>query len=409
MPDLEVAEALDTTAGVETEVQDTSTESTELETAQETTDDAQITEQETDVQPELETQANEKGVPAKYKDIFAKDKDLRFAYMGYQALRREFPGGVKEAREFRDIANEIGGREGIEAMQADRNAITEMDKKLDAGDPSFVEGIAEEFPDGFGKLVPHILETLSKRDSATYSHLMGRVILNTLDNSPIHDIYEALKTDKPEAAQKLAQWYNGIKDLASKVPERKIDPEREKLNKERTEFQEQKVNEFKTSVTGEIKTANATALDTELRKIFKANGKDYGEFKKKNPDVATEMLNKAYQNLIGELNKDSSFVKQHNDLLERQQRQKLVDLMKSKSALKVPDAVKKAYRLFNLGADKKTVVNANPNGNVGTLKVSKMPSPEQIDWDRASQDEMLTMIAKNTAFIKGRKEKISWN
>lgn len=408
MPDLEVAESLDTAASVEPEVQDdVLNEQPEVEQQE-----APEIEEDSDNQedkPELEAQADDKGVPAKYKDLFAKDKDLRFAYMGYKALRKEFPGGVKEARGYRDIANEIGGREGIEAMQADRQAISDFDTKLANGDPTFIKGIAEEFPEGFSKLAPHILETLYERDPATYSHLMGRVIFNSLGNSPIGDVYEALKADKPEVAQKLAQWYNGIKDLASKVPEKKIDPEREKLNKEKTEFQEQKATEFRNSVVNEIKNFNAKDLDSELAKIFKVNGKDYADFKKKNADVATEMLNKAYHNMVAEVSKDQAFVKQHNDLLEKQQREKLVSAMRSKSQKAIPDAVKKAYRLFNFTTAKKTVATNNNQVPAGTIRIAKQPTADQIDWNRTSENEMESMLLNNTAFIKGQKQKVVWN
>lgn len=408
MPDLEVAESLDTAASVETELQDdVLTEQPEVDTQEEpeVQEDAEQPEQ-----PEqVETQGNEKGVPAKYKDLFAKDKDLRFAYMGYKALRKEFPGGVKEARGYRELATEVGGREGIEAMQADRQAIADFDTKLSTGDPSFINGIAEEFPEGFVKLAPHILETLFERDQATYSHLMGRVIFNSLENSPIGDVYDALKAEKPEIAAKLAQWYNGIKHLASKVPEKKIDPEREKLNKERSEFQEQKATEFKNSVVNEIKNFNAKDLDVELSKIFKANGKDYTDFKKKNPDVATEMLNKAYQNMVAEVSKDQSFVKQHNDLLEKQQKDKLIAAMRSKSQKAIPDAVKKAYRLFNFNTVKKTVATNNNTAPAGTIRVAKQPTANEVDWSRTSESEMESMLLSNQAYIKGQKQKVVWD
>lgn len=406
MPDLEVAETLDAAASIETpEAETPEVETSTVETPE--VQEEQIVDPE---QKELTPESDDKpeaGIPAKYKELFAKDKDLRFAYMGYKALRTEFPGGVKEAREYKNIVNEAGGQEGIAELRADREAISAMDAQLESGDPKFIESIASEFGDGFVKLMPHALEAFFKKDPDAYSHVIGRVVFNTLEDSPLGEIYAAIKTEKPEIAAKLASWYNGIKDLASKQPEKRVDPERQKFEEEKTQFQQQKAEEFKTSVVNEIRTSNAKALDAELGKIFKANSRDYADFKKKNPEGCATMLQKAYEYVIADVNKDTVFVQSHNAMLKNQQREKLVSAMVAKSNKAIPDAVKKAFRLFNFGTAKPTtpIVSA---GTVSTARLAKMPDSKDIDWNRVPESQMLDLIGKNKAYVKGRKELVTW-
>lgn len=415
------AEVMDSTAGVEEQVDSVATENVETTEEQiegeqpeliddaKPEDDAEVKAAKEDA--ELVKQLQEKGVPSKYKDILKKEPFLRDSVMGYKAFRAEFPQGLKEAREYRDLVSEIGGKEGIEALRADVKAGEDLDALVMAGDPQAIEAILKTSPEGFVKLMPSALEKFQAADPDAYNHVLGRVVFNTIKDSAVLDAYHALvKAGDNDSAKKLADFYNHLEALASKQPEKKVDAERQKFEAEKKSFEENKKEEFSRGVSGEMRTFNAKTLEGELAKQFKAAGKDYEAFKKKAPDSVIEMLNSCNNALLKEMEKDATFVKQHNSLLEARDRAKVLAMTQKKVSSVAAEAVKRVYRLFNapgtapapkkpgaVGVDNKPVA-------AGTIRLSKAPEPQKIDRQRTTDD----MIFDNTAYLLGRKEKFVW-
>lgn len=416
---LEVAEVTDSAAGVEENLESVdagnieSTETTEnIEGEQpEGVDDIEKPEENKDAEDaELVKQLQEKGIPSKYKDLLKKDSFLRNTVMGYKAFRSEFPGGIKEARESRDLIAEIGGKEGIATLQNDAQIISKLDKLIVDGNPEAIDAMIQSSREGFVKLMPSALEKFRESDAEQYNHVMGRVVFNTLQNSPVVEAYRALvKAGDTESAKKLAEFYNGIEALAAKQPEKKIDPERQKLEAEKKTFEESRQQEFTKGVSSEMRTFNAKGLEADLAKQFKLAGKDYEAFKKKVPETVITMLEKANAELLKEMEKDATFVKQHNSLIASRNREKVLEMTQKKSSALIPEVVKKVYRLFNApgapvaGKKPATTTDGKP-APAGTIRLKQAPDPAKVDRQRTTDD----MIFDNTAYLVGRKEKFIW-
>jgi hypothetical protein len=355
-------------------------------------------------------------VPPKFKELF-KDpqfKELKDVWFTAQALKKE--GGLPKLREFRQKYEQLGGDEGVAAIEAERSEWAGLDEAFSAGDPKFVESIASSDPQAFCKMMPSALEQFQKADQEQYNHILGRVVFNTIAGWPIADIYNALKETKPELAEALADRYNGIKELAEKVPEKKIDPEREKLSQERTQFEQEKTRQYQGGVASDISKFIEGERNAKFDQFLKPYGKDVATLKSKDSDVWDEMVKSLDTELGKALKLDGTWSKTYNSILETRDHEKAVKHAKAKIESLLPDLMKKVSgRFFRFATPAKQAVNGqkpNVNGQpvkplaAGVVKVTIRPNVTEIDHAR-NRAAGIDVLDKNS-YLKGKKELVSW-
>jgi hypothetical protein len=242
--------------------------------------------------------ADGRKVPAKYKELFEKDKNLRADYFNQRALAKVFPGGVKEAIGLAKQIEEFGGVDGIEKLQGDLEIYNADAEAFNSGDPKWIENSFKEDPDLSLKHFTNALGYVSEHHPEHYDHLMAKVIVNDLQNLPVEKIYSLLASikDNPEAkalAQQLAKYYNSRHEFAKKVPEKQGDPlaaEKTKLSEEKATIRNKTINvEAAPYLTRSIESsvaAAAKAAQFDLAKLQKTQPNRYGRFLK---DVRKEM------------------------------------------------------------------------------------------------------------------------
>jgi hypothetical protein len=276
--------------------------------------------------------ADGRKVPAKYKELFEKDKNLRADYFNQRALAKVFPGGVKEAIGLAKQIEEFGGVDGIEKLQGDLEIYNADAEAFNSGDPKWIEGSFKENADLSLKHFTNALGYVSEHHPEHYDHLMAKVIVNDLQNLPVEKIYSMLKgiKDSPEAAalaQQLAKYYNSRHEFAKKVPEKQIDPQQRKLDEDRTKLTEEKQQvRNKTinveaapyltrSIEGSVAAA-AKAAQFDLAKLQKSQPNRYGRFLK---DVRKEVQ----QEILG----DEKWLDRYNDALLAGDTQKCIRML----------------------------------------------------------------------------------
>lgn len=374
-----------------------------------------------ETQPTTETQPNEtidpdlegdgRTVPAAIRQHLAQlktqnpglAKQLKGILFADQALKREFPGGVKEALEVKQTLAKYGGPEALQEIQSEREAWSKLDESFINADPSFVDTIAENNPDSFAKLAPSVISKFAEIDPETYQHVMGKVVFNTLSNAPLNDIYQALAGNEQTKALagKLAEWYNGIHDLASKAPEKKIDPEREKLQKEREAFEEEKGKAFQAEAAREIVGTRDSIITRELNKLL--NGK-------KVPDEKMQAVKLEVIRRMGALlRSQDGFQAAHDRFLSARDKAGLLGFIKPRLDQVIPKAADQAYKLFFAGESKPVVKPATQPStqkaavDPGFTRVSVAPNPADVDHKQTPFE----MKWKKQAVLKdGRK--VTW-
>lgn len=405
-------EAVVDTPAVDTAAVDTPTADTPAEVA---------ADQPTVDTPQEDAEGDGRVIPQNLRTLLgelnAKDpklgKQLKGLFFQDRVLKQNFPGGVPEAIKAREAIDSLGGEEGIQAINSEREEWAALDTQFEQGDPKFIENIAAESPEGFAKLVPVALDKLGQTNPEQYQHLAGRIIHNALANAEFVNAVRALKSAAADPAKVAAicddmeKWAGEIRDLATRVPERKIDPERQKLDAEKKTFEEQKFQTFQASVMVDATTHIEAGIERELTAQLKTKGVDVAKLKKTDPE-SYSLLVKNVDGEIGKaLNANKVFVSQRNAMLQGMDKEKLLKFIKPNIDKVLPDAAKRVARAFYATTPTQKPQVAQPTSSSQTVapgKLNKAPLPEQIDRSRTTND----MIYDNKAFIKGRKDMVTW-
>lgn len=354
-------------------------------------------------------------IPQQWRELFKKDSKLRGVYFSDRAFRQAAPGGPNQVKEIFQKWEQFGGDEGLQQIESERSYWNELDQNFVKGDPAFIESIAKADPEAFAKSVPAALDKLYALDKPAYDHLGARIILNSLDKaSPIGEIYQLLAgNDATKAiAQKLAEWYGTIEKLATNQPVKTVDPEREKLNQERQQFETQKQQEFGQSLEKEHATHNLRRLDTVLAKAFAKSGTTLEAMKKQDYEGYWRLIencNGAVAKLVGA---DTRFQGQYNSIVTSGDRQRAMKF--GQARLNQPDVVEAInktyntfYKFFNRSQAKPGQVRTNGNGQAtGTVQLASVPNPKDLDWPRMNAHGVKPIDGK--AYLKGRKELVTF-
>ena len=145
---------------------------------------------------------------------------------------------VREAREVKAMLDAVGGREGVQQMQATLSEIEQIDQALSAGDPSVVDRMWEEAPDGMPKLMPAMLEKFAASKPEEYAKFIAPRSIGFLDQQGFPQAFDAMvklyeSGDTARAQQlrdELIQWVSGNRRSAQQ--QQKVDPEVERLRAE---------------------------------------------------------------------------------------------------------------------------------------------------------------------------------
>lgn len=228
MPDEMVLDAPAEETAVDTSVE---TESTEGSEATETPTDEQQTTQDQLAPRGAVIDGNKLSEEAKatLEKIKAENPRLagqiRTALFEADAMKRVFAGGIKEAREIAQFAQEVGGRDGFQAVKGELDEWHAFDQKFIAGDATVVADMVKNMPGSFLKLAPTVFEQYSQMHPDGFSQYVSSIFVSDLVNAGIPLQLERLQDfigDNPKAQavwQKLADYVNRVDGMARKKVE----------------------------------------------------------------------------------------------------------------------------------------------------------------------------------------------
>lgn len=226
-------------------------------------------------------------------------KSIHEAYEHQRAFQEVFPS-VQEARDAKDFFESVGGIEGLESKNAIIQNVEESDQLLYAGDPKLIDNIVEDLK-AQGKqgalvsLTPAFLDAVKSADLQGFHEALSPYFLGLIEQvnltGAVAGLVKALSTvdaAKPETVTAALETVKGIsgemdswiKGLQSGVQQKKTTPvetpeqkkfkaDQEAFNKQRTEFETSKSNEFTTAVNKEAERINHGRLITELTSYAK--------------------------------------------------------------------------------------------------------------------------------------------
>lgn len=377
---------------------DSSADSSESASQQSTADDQGASTQGDETSDAVSTGVQDSG--AKWKTVFdaAKtagiEKEVRALFFGSQKLKQAFPGGVNEAVALKAALEQHGGVEAIESMKGDLENYQANDQLRDTAPDKWVAEGFEAFPEVAFKAFAHSLDIVAAKMPEQYDHLMSRVMLDTMNQGPIGEIWQILSTstdpNAKAAADKLASFYHGIKNTASKVPEKKIDAQQAKLDARDKDLNTKEETLRNHTVNSSTIPRLGQQMTSAIEKEAKLIGFDLKKFHSDQPGAArsmrTEILNKVMQKAAS----DATFVKQYKSIMKTGDTQRAIAMMNKKHDAILPEIVRSVAAEWGIkknGANKvaptaRTTRSAPSAGSGVVERVSAKPHGSEIDWSK---------------------------
>jgi hypothetical protein len=362
-----------------------------------------------------EVEGDGRTIPQKFRQLFKEHKELKNLWFVNQEYREQF-ASPSEAEKAKLTILQLGGDQGIQAIESDRAALAQIDQRLAQGDPRFVEELAQQNPEGFSKIVPAALQEFARIDPDGYNHEMSKVFSATFQQrggmaDALFTLQNILQSGNTTQAQQivgnLQEWVESWDKNAQQKPTKRANPEVEKITKEKQQWEQQKLESWKQEVGSEV----IKHIDTGTRREFNT----YLKGKKLSDQAYGMMLDSVHKELNKLLKEDTNYQKQAAIHAQKMDKDAALKLHRSRMDKYLPIAAKSVYRMFysNFGAkaaEQKKRVEANQarkdvgSGAPAVAKIAKQPDSKLIDMTRTTRD----MLWKNEAYLKGKKELYKW-
>jgi len=279
----------------------------------------------------------------------------------------------------------VGGVEGIACLREQVQASEFLEQAAEAGDPSVVEDWAADYPEGFKKVMPHALRQFEKMDQSGFQKALQPHFAGFLEHaglgSVLEQVWEALAGNKPEDAKALVQrtykWLETQKANAQQTTPA-TDPEREKLQRERQEFDQNREKAFRGDVGRETFKYQQDTIDKALTSYLKG---------KKLTDDGKQRLVKAINADINDtLRGDSGYQRQVKAFLAKRDQDGTVRYIKGHLDTIVSGIVDSTWKAFYgaplgrpTGQQQQKQVTQEQKPQGGPVKVSVKPKLSDIE------------------------------
>jgi hypothetical protein len=331
------------------------------------------------------------------------------SYFRNQAVMKELPEAkstteaVAQIRTMKATIESLGGEKGIADLQTEVNDYRAEIKQFADGDRTLIEQLYDPAnPSGLVRAAQNAFDVLKEKNLEVYKEAIRPAFLARAQevgvNNLITNLMALVKEGKGQECWKLLTdadaWF---KDERGKVESGKAataakNPEAEKLAKERSDFEQQKKNEFITRVDNDVNRANNPELDKHINPLQKELGLQKAGMQIFRSGLISRVWNvlandKAYLSQVRALRAKNDSVKTaeyiHKAFVER-----LPEQFRLHRNEIYPNASKKAVPAAGGAAPK----NGEPQKKIINIQQGQRPRREQVDWNKTS----------DTMWISGR-------
>lgn len=183
-----------------------------------------------------------------FPDLFKKYPQLEKSYYAARDYRQVFPT-LADAKEAQTKLDEYGL----------------IDKELNQGSPAgLFKGLKESNPDAFGSMVDNYLPELAKVDSDAYFHVISTVIKSTI--ARMGKLASEKKDDDLMTAAKMVNEFAfGTEEFTPPVRfGRQTSPEKTDLEKEREQFQNEKLETNQKEVRDKVESTIRATVEQHI-------------------------------------------------------------------------------------------------------------------------------------------------
>ena len=210
--------------------------------------------------------------PAQKAALLADAKALNDTVGKGRAYEQIYPT-VREARETKTLVDSVGGREGLIKQQETLARVQELDRALETGNPSAVEALWKEAPEGMVKLAPMIFSNLEKANPEAYAKAVVPHAVKFFDNSGFPEAFDKMvqayqsgdKTNGDKLSAEMARWFVAQRTQTAQQP--KIDPNVERLQRELDERKSSDNQKAVDTAYGQVVEHAGPVIDKYLKPI----------------------------------------------------------------------------------------------------------------------------------------------
>lgn len=166
-----------------------------------------------------------KGVLAKLKSENAPGhKLIADAVYRFAEFKREFPGGLTEAREMRDQVEQYGGLDEVKGAIEASQAFTTLANQFKTSDPGFIQDLVDTDPEAFAKMVPQAMDRYREENADGWNAYIARTIDADIRGSQVPlclmRLYDLVKDNKAatDLIDVVNSYLGGFAEIAKKTP-----------------------------------------------------------------------------------------------------------------------------------------------------------------------------------------------
>lgn len=325
-------------------------------------------------------------------------KEIKGLFFANQEYRTVFPKPA-DAVEAKTLIEEIGGREGIQQIQEEREEWNQIDKSFAEGSADFVKQIAESNPEAFQKTAAHVINEFASRSPEQYGYYANSVAYNTVLREPgVEQGLQALTqlhsqlAEAPWAQQAIASVVNGIvglKDKAAAFEAKRssVDPERQKFQQEKTQFETERRANFENGIAEKAESYLKEKMQPELTRVIAGRKVDPEAMK-----GYQKMVDSEVQRMLGEVPGFADKLEAHYRTGDQK---KSIDYIQAQYNRILPQAVKVIEPfLRNIGRPAAQQVDKSGNpvarpAAAGEVVLKEMPERNQIDWSKTTTADVM--------------------
>jgi hypothetical protein len=331
---------------------------------------------------------------------------LRGRYFKAQEYERLFPS-PKDALMAKETLETLGGEEGIEQLQQERQQYAAELAMFAEGNPKLLDDLIADSKDGFIKLAPEAFDRLRSIDPQLYNSVALGGFSDILKSSGFPDglntmaagiaemvdhIQNGRQNEAFGTARNLAAWFSKFKEMAGAGRPKQNEPdERVKaIDQREKELQKTEENNYRQGVNSQLNSeVIKPLLNKHLAPLMKG--------RTLTPQQKQRLETQIYGDITKEVQSDKRFQDKRRALGERHDTKGIMNLFRPRMEEIIPKVVKSVWAESGFGGAARPA--ANGNGNQASI-VSGKPRPEDIDW---SKDKGRTRFMSGEATLKSGK------
>lgn len=318
-------------------------------------------------------------------------------------------GTTQELTAIKEAVELHGGVEGIGKLAEEVEAGRALEQGFERGDPKVVDGWANDYPEGFKRLIPAALDRLEKMDEARYDQVTSngadRIFEKYGVYSAVQQLGEALTANKPEDAVKhfnaLTKFLSDMKGLSKRTKENPYQQRESELDQREKDIAERDKKAFYGSVRVDVNAQVARSMNQEIAKLLRGK------------KMSTELGNRVRGEITEELKQlinTGDYSKRYETVMGARDRDKSVKFIVDNAARNMSKAVQTVLKYRNLLGTATAKPAARPGIKAGAgaqqQAVVGRPKIGDVDFSKTDKATFLGSRTHGTAWLKnGRQAK----